>query len=171
MGKDFGRKRKRRSRRKCGLPCLPQDSGLLYASYTLVFVPSRPSARRSLRRNLVRNGSQLLHKFQRTRRDGPIAYIVRTNEVSPSDVFEPAEFASVFFFLFLCKKGERKKGSSECGPSMNKFLRPKQERVSQACLRAFFLSEKSTLLRVRGAMPWARIFLFMGGPQKTTRGR
>ena len=22
--------------------------------------------------------------------------------------------------------------------------------------------------RVRGAMPWARIFLFMGGPQKTT---
>lgn len=51
---------------------------------------------------------------------GPIAYIVRTNEVSPSDVFEPAEFASVFFFLFLCKKGERKKGSSECGPSMLK---------------------------------------------------
>lgn len=49
---------------------------------------------------------------------GPIAYIVRTNEVSPSDVFEPAEFASVFFFLFLCKKGERKKDSSECGPSI-----------------------------------------------------
>ena len=43
---------------------------------------------------------------------GPIAYIVRTNEVSPSDVFEPAEFASVFFFLFLCKKGERKKGNA-----------------------------------------------------------
>ena len=68
---------------------------------------------------------------------GPIAYIVRTNEVSPSDVFEPVEFASVFFFLFLCKKGERKKSGSECGPSMNKFLRPKQERVSQACLRVF----------------------------------
>lgn len=120
-----------------GMPCLPQDNGLLYASYTLVFIPSRPSASRGLRRNLGRSGSQLLHKFQRTRRDGPIAYIVRTNEVSPNDVFEPAEFASVFFFLFLCKKGERKKGSSECGPSMNKFLRPKQERVSRACLRAF----------------------------------
>ena len=119
------------------MPYLPQDNGLLYASYTLVFVPSRPPARRGFRRNLVRNGSQLLHKFQRTRRDGPIAYIVRTNEVSPSDVFEPAEFASVFFFLFLCKKGERKKDGSECGPSMNKFLRPKQERVSQACLRVF----------------------------------
>ena len=25
--------------------------------------------------------------------------------------------------------------------------------------------------RVRGAMPWARIFLFMGGPQETTWGR
>ena len=45
---------------------------------------------------------------------------------------------------------------------MNKFLRPKQERVSQACLRAFFLSEKSTLLRIRGAMPWARIFFVCG---------
>lgn len=100
------------------MPCLPQDNGLLYASYTLIFVPSRPPAGRGLRRNLVRNGSQLLHKFQRTRRDGPIAYIVRTNEVSPSDVFEPAEFASVFFFLFLCKKGERKKSGSECGPSI-----------------------------------------------------
>lgn len=136
-GKILGGKRNAEVGGKCGLPCLPQDIGLLYASYTLVFVPSRPSASRGLRRNLVRNGSQLLHKFQRTRRDGPIAYIVRTNEVSPSDVFEPAEFASVFFFLFLCKKGERKKGSSECGPSMNKFLRPKQERVSQACLRVF----------------------------------
>ena len=136
-GKILGGKGNAEVEGKRGLPCLPQNNGLLYASYTLVFVPSRPPARRSLRRNLARNGSQLLHKFQRTRRDGPIAYIVRTNEVSPSDVFEPAEFASVFFFLFLCKKGERKKGSSECGPSMNKFLRPKQERVSQACLCAF----------------------------------
>lgn len=42
-------------------------------------------------------------------------------------------------------------------------LRPKQERESQACLRAFFLSEKSTLLRVRGAMPWARIFCLWEG--------
>ena len=134
-GKILGGKGNAEVEGKCGVPCLPQDIGLLYASYTLVFVPSRPPAGRGLRRNLVRNGSQLLHKFQRTRRDGPIAYIVRTNEVSPSDVFEPAEFASVFFFLFLCKKGERKKGSSECGPSMNKFLRPKQERESQACLR------------------------------------
>lgn len=93
---------------KCGMPCLPQDIGLLYASYTLMFVPSRPPAGRGLRRNLARNGSQLLHKFQRTRRDGPIAYIVRTNEVSPSDVFEPAEFASVFFFSFVKKeKGKR----------------------------------------------------------------
>ena len=90
--------------------------------------------------------------------------------MSPSDVFEPAEFASVFFFLFLCKKGERKKGSSECGPSMNKFLRPKQERVSQACLRAFFLSEKSTLLRVRGAMPWARIFFVYGRAAEAGNG-
>lgn len=134
-GKILRRKKDTEVGGKCGMPCLPQDNGLLYASYTLVFVPSRPSASRGFRRNLVRNGSQLLHKFQRTRRDGPIAYIVRTNEVSPSDVFEPAEFASVFFFLFLCKKGERKKDSSERGPSMNKFLRPKQERVSQACLR------------------------------------
>lgn len=117
-GKILGGKGSAEGGGKCGMPCLPQDNGLLYASYTLVFVPSRPSAGRGLRRNLVRNGSQLLHKFQRTRRDGPIAYIVRTNEVSPSDVFEPAEFASVFFFLFLCKKGERKKGSSECGPSI-----------------------------------------------------
>lgn len=97
------------------MPYLPQDIGLLYASYTLVFVPSRPSASRGLRRNLVRNGSQLLHKFQRTRRDGPIAYIVRTNEVSPSDVFEPAEFASVFFFLFLVKKEKGKRAVVNAG--------------------------------------------------------
>lgn len=108
-GKILGGKRNAKIEGKCGMPCLPQDNGLLYASYTFIFVPSRPSARRGFRRNLVRNGSQLLHKFQRTRRDGPIAYIVRTNEVSPSDVFEPAEFTSVFFFLFLVKK-EKGKG-------------------------------------------------------------
>ena len=96
-----------------------------------MFVPSRPPAGRGLRRNLVRNGSQLLHKFQRTRRDGPIAYIVRTNEVSPSDVFEPAEFASVFFFLFLVKKEKGKRTVVNAG----RRLRPKQERESRACLR------------------------------------
>jgi hypothetical protein len=40
---------------------------------------------------------------------GPIAYIVRTNEVSPSDVFEPAEFASVSFFFSFVKKEKGKR--------------------------------------------------------------
>ena len=46
---------------------------------------------------------------------GPIAYIVRTNEVSPSDVFEPAEFTSVFFFLFLVKKEKGKRAGVNAG--------------------------------------------------------
>ena len=88
--------------------------------------------------------------------------------MSPSDVFEPAEFASVFFFLFLCKKGERKKGSSECGPSLLKNNAAEARACKPGVPTCVFLSEKSTLLRVRGAMPWARIFFVCGRPQKAT---
>ena len=65
--------------------------------------------------------------------------------MSPSDVFEPAEFASVFFFLFLCKKGERKKGSSECGPSLLKNNAAEARACKPGVPTCVFLSEKSTL--------------------------
>ena len=93
--------------------------------------------------------------------------------MSPSDVFEPAEFASVFFFLFLCKKGERKKGSSECGPSIAAEARACKPGVPTCVflereVYAFLSTFDKRGERVRGAMLRARIFLFMGGPQKTT---
>ena len=84
--------------------------------------------------------------------------------MSPSDVFEPAEFASVFFFLFLCKKGERKKGSSECGPSIAAEARACKPGVP-TCV---FLSEKSTLFCGFAAQCCGPAFLFMGRPQKAT---
>lgn len=62
-----------------------------------------------------------------------------------------------FFFSFV-KKEKGKRAVVNAG----RRLRPKQERESQACLRVFFLSEKSTLLRVRGAMLRARIFFVYG---------
>ena len=83
--------------------------------------------------------------------------------MSPSDVFEPAEFTSVFFFLFLCKKGERKKDSSERGPSLLKNNAAEARACKPGVPTCVFLSEKSTLLRVRGAMPWARIFCLWEG--------
>lgn len=59
-----------------------------------------------------------------------------------------------FFFSFV-KKEKGKRAVVNAG----RRLRPKQERESRACLRVFFLSEKSTLFeRVRGAMLRARIF-------------
>ena len=89
--------------------------------------------------------------------------------MSPSDVFEPAEFASVFFFLFLCKKGERKKGSSECGPSLLKNNAAEARACKPGVPTCVFLSEKSTLFVVSGFAAQCRgpaFFLFMGGPQK-----
>ena len=50
-----------------------------------------------------------------------------------------------FFFSFV-KKEKGKRAVANAG----RRLRPKQERESQACLRAFFLSEKSTLFAVSG---------------------
>ena len=70
--------------------------------------------------------------------------------MSPSDVFEPAEFASVFFFLFLCKKGERKKGRSECGPSLLKNNTTEARACKPGVPTCVFLSEKSTLFVVSG---------------------
>lgn len=50
-----------------------------------------------------------------------------------------------FFFSFVKKeKGKRVVVNAGCR------LRPKQERESRACLRVFFLSEKSTLFAVSG---------------------
>ena len=75
-----------------------------------------------------------------------------------------------FFFSFV-KKGERKKSSSECGPSLLKNNTAEARACKPGVPTCVFLSEKSTLLRVRGAMPWARIFLFMGGPQERVADR
>lgn len=99
---------------------------------------------------------------------GPIAYIVRTNEVSPSDVFEPVEFASVFFFLFLVKKEKGKRG--QCGPSLLKNNAAEARACKPGVPTCVFLSGESTLLRVRGAMLRARIFCLWEGRRKR-RGR
>ena len=87
--------------------------------------------------------------------------------MSPSDVFEPAEFASVFFFLFLCKKEKGKR-------AMRAVVVENNAAEARACKpgvpTCVFLSEKSTLLRVRGAMPWARIFFVYGRAAEKRRG-
>lgn len=73
-----------------------------------------------------------------------------------------------FFFSFV-KKEKGKRVVVNAG----RRLRPKQERESRACLRVFFLSEKSTLFcgeRVRGAMLRARIFCLWEG-RRRRRGR
>ena len=88
--------------------------------------------------------------------------------MSPSDVFEPAEFASVFFFLFLCKKRERKKGNA--GRRCWKNNAAEARACKPGVPTCVFLSEKSTLLRVRGAMPWARIFFVYGRAAEKRRG-
>lgn len=73
----------------------------------------------------------------------------------------------LFSFFFSFEKGKR------AVVNAGRRLRPKQERESRACLRVFFLSEKSTLFcgeRVRGAMLRARIFCLWEG-RRRRRGR
>ena len=74
-----------------------------------------------------------------------------------------------FFFSFV-KKEKGKRAVVNAG----RRLRPKQERESRACLRVFFLSEKSTLFcdeRVRGVMLRARVFCLWGGRRRRREGR
>ena len=71
-----------------------------------------------------------------------------------------------FFFSFVKKRKEK----GQCGPSLLKNNAAEARACKPGVPTCVFLSEKSTLLRVRGAMPWARIFFVYGRAAEKRRG-
>lgn len=81
--------------------------------------------------------------------------------MSPSDVFEPAEFASIFFFSFV--KKEKGKRAMRAVVVEKQRGRSKSVKARRAYV-CFLEREVYTFCneRVRGAMPRARIFFVCG---------